>query len=430
MRVSARVAAQRQRYFLKLGGAMRIGRLARYLSQQEAFIDTSTLELARPVQPTQRVQDIDIQAGDRLVIFAAPPGNAELPAPLNPGDKVIKLIMGDTVVSSRGKKSLLIGKPDPSREVDVDVRTFVSPKQLNFISRELMRLEFDERSKTWYAQKLGRTRLLVNNFELQNDRIPLGDESTLKLYRANEEPTNPAFRPMVELKLVTETVQSRDDIIYLDAGDIGVTIHVGVEKDSATLNISENVAFGQVITGLAAHMKMRLDGEYQLAHMRLLPPQTELSSLTLAPDEFLYAARAQSFATNVLVLRDLNNRERKYELVAGPEDDEKLIGRRPEASVEDPELDVDLYDTLMERAGTPNGFKGMSRRQFRVFYRAAENTWWAQMEDRASVPLYVNNTRAAAGTPVQLTSGDVISVGATVENYVARLEVEITAKAE
>lgn len=104
MRVSAKLVRQQQSYILNLGDSMRVGNLARYLSQQEAYIDTSTLELARPVQATQRLQDVDIQAGDRLIICTAKPTQAELPAPLNPGDKIIRLIMGDVEVSSRGKK--------------------------------------------------------------------------------------------------------------------------------------------------------------------------------------------------------------------------------------------------------------------------------------------------------------------------------------
>lgn len=428
MRILAKIVPQRQSYTLKVSDSALVGRLARYLSQQEAFIDSSTLELARPVQAAQRLGDVDIQAGDRLLVFASKPASAELPAPLNPGDKVMKFVLGDTVVSSRGKKSLLIGKPDPAREVDIDLRSFISPKQLGYISRDTLRLDFDERSKTWYAARLGRTRLLINEYELTADPIPLGDRSLLRLYRANEEPTNPAFRPLVEIQLITESVQSREDLLYLETGDRVLPIQVGVEKDSASLNVSDNVLFGQVLSGLTAHLKLRFDAEASLYLLRLLPPHTPLSQVTLGADEFLYAARAQAFAMNVLILRDLASSERSYELTAGPEDDVKLIGRRPEAAIEDPELDVDLYHSLIDRAGNPGSFKGISRRQLRVFYRAAENTWWAQAEERASVPVFVNNTRCGANTPVQLTSGDVISIGASVDHYVARLEVEITAK--
>ncbi len=428
MRILAKIVPQRQSYTLKVSDSALVGRLARYLSQQEAFIDSSTLELARPVQAAQRLGDVDIQAGDRLLVFASKPASAELPAPLNPGDKIMKFVLGDTVVSSRGKKSLLIGKPDPAREVDIDLRSFISPKQLGYISRDTLRMDFDERSKTWYASRLGRTRLLINEYELTADPIPLGDRSLLRLYRANEEPTNPAFRPLVEILLVTETVQSREDLLYLETGDRVLPIQVGVEKDSASLNVSDNVLFGQVLSGLTGHLKLRFDAEASLYLLRLLPPNTPLSQITLGADEFLYAARAQAFAMNMLILRDLASSERSYELTAGPEDDVKLIGRRPEAAIEDPELDVDLYNSLIDRAGNAGSFKSISRRQLRVFYRAAENTWWAQAEERASVPVFVNNTRCGANTPVQLTSGDVISIGASVDHYVARLEVEITAK--
>jgi hypothetical protein len=119
-----------------------------------------------------------------------------------------------------------------------------------------------------------------------------------------------------------------------------------------------------------------------------------------------------------------------FELAAGLEDDEKLIGRRSDVSTEDPELDVDLYEVLVRRSNNPDAFKSISRRQLRILYRAAENTWWLKPEERSSVPVFINNARASGSTPTQLTSGDVLSIGQSVDNYFARLEVEITSKAE
>jgi hypothetical protein len=430
MRVSAKLVNQRQSYTLNLADTMKVGRLARYLSQQEGYIESSTLEIARPLGISQRLQDVDIQAGDRLLIFAVKPAPAELSAPLSPGDKIMNFRVGDVVISSRGKKNLVLGKPDSEKDVDIDLRNFISPKQLSFISRDTMRVDFDDRSKSWYAARTGRTRITLNDFELGADRIPLGDETTLRFYRANEDPKNSAFRPISEIQMTTETVQSREDIIYLETGEKVVNIQVGVEKDSAALNISENVPFGQVASNLAAYLGAAVGAEYQLCLMRLIPPGTALGGIALGNDEFFYTARTQSFALNTLILSDIHSKDRSYQLVAGPEDDIKLIGRRSEAAIEDPELDLDLYEVVIAHTGNANAFKNISRRQLRVFYIAAENTWWAQAEERASVPVFVNNTRATSNTPIQLTSGDVISVGSTVENYVARLEVEITAKAD
>lgn len=430
MRLSTQLVNTRQSYALNLGERVTVGKLARYLSQQEAFIDVSTLEIARPVGPTQRLQDVDLQAGDRLAIFVSAPQPGELTAPLNPGDKVARFVVGDVVITSRGKKSLQVGKPDPQRDVDIDLRNLVSPRAIGFISRETMRLDFDDRSKVWYAARTGKTRVLINEFELGTERVPLSDVTTMRLYRAGDEPTNPAFQPLAVIRIEMETVQNREDIVYLDQGAVRTPIQIGVGKDRLTLNVSENVPLGQVAGSLLSYHKLNPATEYQICLLRLIPPATPLGAVALGQDEFLYAARAQSFAMNALVLRDIHQREREYSLVAGPEDDVKLIGRRPEAAIEDPELDVDLYEAVVPRNNNPNSFKSLSRRQLKVFYKAAENSWWAQLEERASVPVFVNNTRTSAIAPVQLTSGDVLSFGPTLETYYARLEVEITAKAE
>lgn len=430
IRLPAQMVHSRQQYDVTLKETVTVGRLARYLSQQEAYVEASTLELARPVQPQQRIQDVDVQPGDRLVIFTSDAERAELAAPLRQGDKLVKFAVGDTIVASRGKKSLLIGKPDGPREtaVDIDLRNFISPKSLNFISRECLRLDYDERNKTWYATKIGRTRVMVEEYELGNEKVPLGDYTMLRFYRANDDPRT--TRPLGEIRAMVETVQSRDDIIYLESGNRLLPVQVGVARESVALNVSENVTLGQIITSLSAYQRSGIPQNPSLYMLRLLAPETAVGELKLGQDEFLYTTRSQSFAQNLLILRDIHDRERKYELPAGLEDDEKMIGRRSDSHTEDPELDVDLYEVLVRRNNNPDAFKSISRRQLRIFYKAAENTWWVRPEERSSVPVFLNNVRTTSSSPTQLTSGDVISIGQTVDNYYARLEVEITSKAE
>lgn len=430
IRLPTQMAHSRHQYVLTLNEQVTVGRLARYLSQQEAYVDASTLEIARPVQPTQHIQDVDINPGDRLVIFTSDADKAELAAPLRPGDKLVKFAVGDVVVASRGKKSLLIGKPDGAREaaVDIDLRNFISPRSLNFISRECLRIDYEDRNKTWFATKVGRTRVLLDEYEIGSDKVPLGDHAMMRFYRANDDPRS--VRPLGEIRVIVETVQSRDDIIYLEQGKQFLNLQVGVPRESAALNVSENVTFGQIVTSLSAYHHMGIPQEMSLYLLRLLAPETRVSALTLGQDEFLYASRSQSYAHNLLILRDTQDRERMFELAAGLEDDEKLVGRRSDATAEDPELDVDLYEVLVRRNNNPDAFKSISRRQLRIIYRAAENTWWLKPEERSSVPVFINNARASGSAPTQLTSGDVLSIGQSVDNYYARLEVEITSKAE
>ena len=430
IRLPTQMVHARQQYSVTLNEQVTAGRLARYLSQQEAYVDASTLEHARPAQPTQRIQDIDVQPGDRLVIFTSEAGSAELAAPLRQGDKLVKFAIGDTVVASRGKKSLLIGKPDGPREttVDIDLRNFIPPKFLNYVSRESVRLDYDDRSKNWYATKVGRSRVLMDEYEITADRVPLGDHVLLRFYRAADDPRT--TRALGEVRVMVETVQSRDDILYLETGNRLVHVQVGVPRESVALNVSENVTLGQIVTSLAAYHRMGIPEKATLYLLRLLAPETHIGDLKLGTDEFLYTSRSQSYAHNLLILRDTLDRERKFELAAGLEDDEKLIGRRSDSTSEDPELDVDLYDVLIHRSNNPDAFKSISRRQLRVIYKAAENTWWVRPEERSSVPVFLNNVRTSSSSPTQLTSGDVLSIGQTVDDYFARLEVEITSKAD
>src|SRR3712207_3066876 len=90
IKLSTVVVNASRRYDVTLSEQVTVGGIARYLSQHEAYVDATTLEIARPVLPAQRLQDLDIQVGDRLLIFTQPPSLADLPAALTPGDKTLK----------------------------------------------------------------------------------------------------------------------------------------------------------------------------------------------------------------------------------------------------------------------------------------------------------------------------------------------------
>jgi hypothetical protein len=432
IKLSTVVVNASRRYDVQLNEQVTVGGIARYLSQHEAYVDATTLEMARPVLPAQRLQDLDIQVGDRLLIFTQPPQLTDLPAALTPGDKTLKFSLGDIEISSRGKKSLLVGKPDEAREIfpDIDLRNFISPTLLGFVSRECLRVEFDEQSKLWYAEKIGQTRLMIDDFELSDEKVALDGERWLRFYRASDDPKHPDCRPVGVIHVQVEEMQSRPDVSYFRSGSRHLAMCVGTERESHTLNASESLTLGRVVAGLAAYNKTVLSPSYRLFLMRLVSPNTPIQSFNLGSDGFLYAPRNHHYAQNLLFLRDVHNRRRVYSLFAGLEDGEKLIGRRLDVGVKDTALDVDLFDAIITRDMDTKTFKNISRYMAWVYYKASENTWWVRLEERTLVPVFINNTRMSGSTPIQLTSGDVLSFGPTIDNYYARLEVEITSKAD
>lgn len=431
IRISTAMVSSVYAYSFDVSDKVSVGRIARYLSQQEAYVETSTLELARPLEMTQRLHEIDWHPGDRLVILTQPEEAASLPAALKPGDKILKFILSDKEISSRGKKTLLVGKATTEQEVtpDIDLRNFIAAKYLNFISRRCLSLEFDESSKLWYAQKLGQTRMMIDEYELGSQKVPIDDNSTLRFFKPVDDPAT-GSRPIGEIKVIVEEVQSRDDLLYLESGNRPVYLLAGLERESVLLNVSENIQISQLVYGLATHIRVPLTLNFRPYLMRLAAPGANMPDLHMLNGMFLYTARTQQYAQNMLILRDIHNRSRSFTLTSGLDDDQKQVGRRPQAEEADPALDVDLYETITERFNDPEAFKNISRRQLSIFHIALENTWWAQVPERAAVSVFVNNARLASSTPMQLTSGDVLSLGPSVESYYARLEVEISARAE
>jgi hypothetical protein len=149
-------------YQTQLGSSVTVGEVARYLAHYETRIEASTLEVARAVRNNQRLQDLDLQPGDRLVVFTQAAQSVDLPAPLRAGDRVLRLRLGSFEMTSRGKRRLLIGRPDSQQNTipDVDLRYFVPANALDTIAQSAIWLQLQ--GGMWYASKQGSVRVMLD----------------------------------------------------------------------------------------------------------------------------------------------------------------------------------------------------------------------------------------------------------------------------
>ena len=168
MKLTAAMVHSGYGYALNLSGQVTVGEIAQYLSHYEPHLSVQTLEIARPIRQSKRLGDIDLQIGDRLLGFAQPVKQHALPESLKPGDKILSFASGDFEINSRGKRELLVGRTDPNQQMipDIDLRYFVAPQALEFIARGCLWLNFDEGANTWYAAKIGQTRIMVDAFKV------------------------------------------------------------------------------------------------------------------------------------------------------------------------------------------------------------------------------------------------------------------------
>ena len=425
MRVTTSLVEAINQYTLPVTRQVNVGEVARYLSQQEAAIDASTLEIAYKLKVDDQfaLQDINYQPGDRLLIFMQAPKPTQLPEALAPGDKILKFSRGNFEVSSGSKKKLLIGKATDEVNPDVDLRNFVSQRYLEYVSRRTLEFEFDTRAKVWYARRIGSTRIGVGDTEIEDAPYPIDTANRLRLYRGNDDPRNPASPVLGEIHIQVEVVQSQRDVIILPAGDQQQVVCAGSEPTSLTLEISETVPLGKLVNNVLAHKQAQSAAGLYL--VRLVAPDLRMDDSDVRASPFLYTVRHLHQAQNTLILRDIRDERHKFELLA-LDGEERVIGRRSQPGQTEAELDVDLYEVLVNQAANPDAYRSISRRQARVFFR--NNAWLVQVESGTQVPLFVNSVRVNSVVPTPLASGDVLSFGPTVEDYCARLIVDIAAR--
>lgn len=429
LRVTTAMAYSSHLYQTRLNHTVTIGEVARYLAHYETRIEASTLEVARPIQPAQRLRDLSLQPGDRLVVFTQPPQPIDLPAPLRAGDRLLRARLGTVEISSRGKRRLLIGRPDETRSTipDLDLRYVVAPQALEFIAQSAVWLQLE--GSMWYASKFGAARAFIDDLELAQTPVMLNNSQWLRFYRATDDPRQ-GSPPLCEIHITLEIAQIAEDSPHLQPGLQSLDLRVGLEKETQILKASENVSVGQLASSLAAYNQMPLTTGMQLYLMRLASPRLRLDALARTEFAFLYTALNLRHARNLLLLRNIHDRTQLYILSAGRDDDEKLIGCRPESGAHTVGLDVDLYDSIVGQGHDPRLFHTISPYYARILYLASDQSWWIRLEERAHIPLFINNTRITGSVPVQLTTGDVLSFGPSITHYYARLEVELASRTD
>lgn len=427
-RLSTVTVYSSRRYTLNLAGQTPVYQISQYLAQYEPYIDSSTLEIARQIQPELKLRDLDMQAGDRLVLFTHSPQQIDLPTSLKPGDKILTFTKGDVMVRSSGKTGVLVGKIDTTGEVvpDIDLSRFVRPEAMEYISRGCIWFQQNQNNKLWYASKIGQTRIVIDEYELSTDKIPVDGKHHIKLYHPAHDPQDPNIRALAELELQVQVVGSQDDLNVFQGGDKRVSVIIGTERIRQVINISDNIPMGQLITSLTRYNKLPLSTDNRLYHMRLISPDVHVDELRLTQQTTLYSTRHLQQSHTKLVLRDIHNRKISFTVTAEDRHHHNVIGCREGIEQEDQTLDVDIRRIIRKRGFDPDRIPNLSRYLARLDYQPTDNSWWVRLHEDSLMAVYLNNIRLTPTSPVQVTSGDVLSFGADTQSYYARLEVIVS----
>lgn len=431
-------------YALQLDAWVSVGHLARYLAAYRGIgeeMTTPTLEWARPALSRHRLQEIDLQDGDRLLILTRAPRQGDIPAGLGVHDKRLTFTAGAYKITSQGKRHFLLGKTDLTRGItpDVEARSFIPPHNLDYFSRECVRFDYDPVTRAWYALKVGVTRLMLDDYELGGDPVPIPFNSLLTFYRGGDDPRRTGSQPLGSIHLhVDDPAPSSLNIAEMpQTGDFPLRVVLGAEKADQRIGAGLPLTFEMIAEYLAEYNREPLPTDFQVYTLRLLSPKTALNSIKPREDEFFYLGTRAALARNLIALRDAQQRDRVYVLQAGAGgagDDDKLIGRRATPESYDAAVNLDLLDYVravsMAASANPDTLDGGSRYYAWLHCSAADNTWWIRLA-AVGVSVYVNNRRLMGNDSVPLSAGDVITfVSGTqgnADSYFARFEVEMAA---
>ncbi|MEM6281903.1 MAG: hypothetical protein AAF787_06900 [Chloroflexota bacterium] len=407
-----------------LSRRLTVGDVAAYLSQVEDRVSASTLEVAHPVQPDQTLDALNLHGGDRVVVFMQPPRPATLPATARPGDHTLTLRSGTTEFHSRGKRKLLVGRPDDVQGVipDVDLREVVPPEHIDYVSRSALWLIYE--GETWYVARTGQNQVMVNEYSVGEQRFPVSHGQRISIYRGSDNIAQ--SRPLVEFAVTVRTVaKDNSPQPTIEYGQERVSLRMGSEHTELNLRASGNITVEQLLAGIVEHSgHPQLLQQAQAYHMRLVAPAQRLPALDLQTDDFLYAPLHTQLTRSTLKLRDVHGHH-IFDISAAGQDEEKRIGTRLQPNEFLNTIDIDLYDAFAATGNAPYVHRIRSPFLLRVNYHADEGIWWGRIAERSQIPVYLNTERLTSRA-MPLTPGDVLTLGSNTSDYFARLEADVT----
>ncbi|MFN8527487.1 MAG: hypothetical protein U0670_02615 [Anaerolineae bacterium] len=293
LRIAAALIPSVEVHTLYLARTATLGEIARHLSMQvkTGSDPAHTLEWAHPVMPAHRLDEIDIQGGDRLLIIMRPPMLS--PAALIPGAAALTITAGKASFQSGGKARLLIGKADPLRSLypEIDVTALVDPKQIDYVSRTCALLEFAPGNNgsvgAWKISKAGVTRVLLDDFEVGAEPVPLHAAHQIRLYRAGDDPRRANSAPILTLHAQVEETTIEPGAAAL-TGDHPVLVGVGYERLEGRVNADVTVSTADLTARVAEFHHVSLPHETEVYRLRLLSPSQPISAIRLGSEDFLY----------------------------------------------------------------------------------------------------------------------------------------------
>lgn len=246
------------------------------------------LELATPLAMADRIGACGLMPGDRVGIMVKEPRPGPFPIAVMTGGREVHITIGSTSVHSQGKPTLMAGVPDPSSPVvpDIDLRMGALGSRVALLPDQCAAFMFDSRSGQWYLVPTGGARLMLDDYSIGQEPLPLSGQHTVRFFTPLDDVTT---QPAVAQLHVAVEQPAAGDTPRFAPGPVEVRVRFGVEIGPYTLRASDNVRVGQLADGLARQAAIVLEDTAQVMRLRLTKP--ELQAGELLPGEALYAPR-------------------------------------------------------------------------------------------------------------------------------------------
>ena len=236
------------------------------------------LEIATPVAMGDRLGGFGLAPGDRLGVFTAAPQPGDFPTPVRTGGREVTLHIGGREISTGGRPVLTMGVPDPSDLPlpDIDLRDAGGGSRVNLLPGRCATLLFDPRLSQWYAALTGGARVVIDDYELTQQPLPVNAAHTIRFYTPLDDPS--VQPPLATVRIV---VNARQTTVTgtLPPGPVQLSTYFGTEIGPYTLRASDNVRAGQIATGLAKQTNIELLEGAQVVRLRLAGLNTPITDL-------------------------------------------------------------------------------------------------------------------------------------------------------
>ncbi|GAB1422596.1 hypothetical protein MASR2M15_28330 [Anaerolineales bacterium] len=270
------------RYQVKLDPQLSIGQISQHLQKIDITQGGQTLFVARPIDADESLSQLHLEAGDHVIMM--PQRSPVRSFTLHEEGSYPGLIFESAQERKEifNQDSLIVGRMSAQARPDLDLSHFLPARFQESISRQCLWLQYEDEDG-WKIQKIGQTRVFMDDVELGDQALRLNPTQVLTFVKTSTQESMGSLH--LQVVQASSSPQARSQ---LKIGTHFFQLDLGLERQHYKLRVSPHFSLANVVSRLWQYQKREFLYRPDFMAIRLVSPAEILQNFDFNQQENFY----------------------------------------------------------------------------------------------------------------------------------------------